>query len=174
MSVEKVLDFAEFLVGPEAKYILKFFLNNPTIEITDEELAQKLDMNINEIRRALYRLSSYGLVTYRRHRNENTGWYTYYWRISPEQLNQILLQRKKVVLKKLEEKLRFEESNELYFCPFDNLVFTFDEAFENYFKCPKCDSTLERLENSEYIERLRKIINKLKEEIAREEKLISS
>jgi len=174
MGVDEILDFVEVLVGPEAKDVLRFFLNNPTIEITDEELAQRLDMNINEVRRALYRLSGYGLVTYRRHRNEVTGWYTYYWRISPEQLNQILLQRKKAVLKRLEEKLRFEESNELYFCPTDNLVFTFDEAFENYFRCPKCDSPLERLENSDNIKKLREIIRKLREEIANEERALSS
>ncbi len=51
----------------------------PDGEVTDEELAEELDLELNDVRRALFILYENDLATYRRLRDEDSGWLTYLW-----------------------------------------------------------------------------------------------
>ncbi len=135
-------------------------------EVQDEEIARELGLKLNEVRRILYALSEQGFVSYRRVRDKNTGWYTYYWRVRKDEILSLIQSRKKVVLSKLKLRLQAEETNTFYECPTDGTRYTFDEALENEFRCPRCGSQLVYADNSNIIRVLKKYINILERELS--------
>jgi transcription initiation factor TFIIE subunit alpha len=164
---ELILNLAKSLLGEEYTELLEFLLNKKT-EMTDDEIANELGIKVNEIRKKLYALADQGLVSYRKSRDKDTGWYIYYWKVNTEQINEILLNRKREILEKLKARLEYESNNEFYMCPEDKSKYTFDEAFENEFKCPKCGSQLIYYDSSKVRQVLEKKINELQEEIDKE------
>jgi transcription initiation factor TFIIE subunit alpha len=162
----------ERMYGSEARTVLEYLLGKNK-EVTDEEIAEETGLKINSVRRALYLLLEHNLVGYRRVRDRNSGWYIYYWQVNVDQINAILYARKKMVLEKLKARLRYEESNEFYVCPNDGSRYTFDEAMDNDFRCPRCGEMLEYEDNTRYKEVLRKRIARIEEELRREAKLLS-
>lgn len=135
-------------------------------EATDEELVQMLKMKANEVRKILYLLHNYNIAIYRRVRDEETGWYTYFWRINLENIKDLVIRRKREVLKKLKERLEYERSGNYYYCPNHNLKrYKFEEAMENYFECPVCKSPLVPFDNSQMIKVLEIMISKLEKDL---------
>jgi transcription initiation factor TFIIE subunit alpha len=168
-----VTSLAKELLGEDVLDVLQFLLNKK-IEITDDEIANELGVKVNEVRKKLYALADQGLVSYRRSRDKDTGWYVYYWKVNTDQINDILLNRKREILEKLKTRLEYEENNEFYICPEDKNKYTFEEAFENEFKCPRCGSQLEYYDSKKVREVLGKKIKDLQDEIDKETKLGSS
>jgi len=76
-----VTSLAKELLGEEVLDVLQFLLNRK-IEITDDEIANELGVKVNEVRKKLYALADQGLVSYRRSRDKDTGWYVYYWKVN--------------------------------------------------------------------------------------------
>ena len=166
-------DMARDLLGEDVIDVLSFLLDNKT-ELTDEEMANKLNVKVNEVRKKLYALAEHGLVSYRRTRDKETGWYVYYWKANVDQINELLLSRKREILNKLKARLEYETNNEFYICPEDKTKYTFEEAFENEFKCPKCGVQLVYYDSAKMREFLERKIKEIEEEIAREKKVGSS
>ena len=75
-----------------------------------------------------------------------------------------------ITLNKLRERLRYEETNTFYICPNCGIRFTFDEALENGFRCPRCGTSLEYFDNSKIVEFLRRKIAELEKIVYSEEK----
>lgn len=172
-GVNELLRLIELFCGSVCRGVFEKLVRERT-EFIDEHLANHLGVNVNDVRKSLYELQSLGLVTYTRIRDPTDGRFIYYWRADVGHLNQLLLQRKRTVLRKLEERLMHEESNSFYTCPHDGIRLTFNEALENDFKCPRCGSPLEFYDNSAIVRRLRELISRLQEEIRDEERNISS
>jgi len=134
-------------------------------EMTDEEVAKKVDMRINLVRKILYDLYDSRVVGYRRVRDESSGWYVYYWRIEPERAKEYFNNNKRLLIQKLQERLE-EERNTMYFTCGDGCQkVTFDVAIENDFKCQKCGSKLERFDNTNVITALEHQIESLKQHL---------
>ncbi|MEB3774351.1 MAG: transcription factor [Desulfurococcales archaeon] len=142
--------------------------------LSDEDLEALTGYRQGEIRKVLRLFYEIHIASYRRGRHPETGATRYYWKIDLETMNINLIRRKKAVLDKLMHRLRHEESTTFYVCPNDGSRYTFDEAFENEFVCPKCGSLLEEEDNTPYIEVLREVTRRLREEIERDEKSIYS
>ncbi len=172
-NINDLLMFIENYVGEAGKKVFKV-LTSSGDEMLDTEIIEKTKLNEQDVRRALYELHNLGLVAYRKTRNPEDSRYIYFWKIDTTRINQVLLQRKKEVLNKLKERLRYEESNTFFTCPVDGVRLTFDEAMETDFKCPRCGSDLVAEDNEYFKERLREIIRELEEEISHEERLLSS
>ena len=166
-SEDAVVDVVESMFGEKTTEVFRYLLERSG-EVLDEEIAKTLGLKLNEVRRALYALSEQGLVSYRRVRDKNTGWYIYYWSVNRGQIPQIVRQRKKVTIYKLRERLKFEEENEFYVCPQDNTRYTFDEALENEFKCYRCGTPLAHFDNKTLVLALKRKIAQL-ERLLREE-----
>ncbi|NON62133.1 transcription factor [Acidianus sp. RZ1] len=164
-----VLDLAKNLLGDEVVEVLQFLLDKGT-EMTDDEMANEMGVKVNEVRKKLYLLADQGLVSYRRTRDKDTGWYVYYWKVNTDQINEVLLTRKREVLGKLKLRLEYEENNEFYICPKDKSKYTFEESFENEFKCTKCGSSLVYYDSKKIREVLEKKINEMQQEIKEETK----
>ena len=166
---ELIISLAKDLVGEDAAELLKFLLKK-RIEMTDDDISKELNMKVNEIRKKLYLLAEQGFVTYRKTRDKDSGLYIYHWKVNIDQINDLLINRKRLVLEKL--KIRYEQEKEstYYYCPQDNILYSFDEALENEFKCPKCGSPLNYYESEKTKAFLRYKIDQLENEIEKETK----
>ncbi|MEO3992804.1 MAG: transcription factor [Desulfurococcaceae archaeon TW002] len=172
-KLDELSKFIEEYVGDAGRAVFEVLIKRNK-ELTDSEIVSETGINEQEVRRALYELHSLGIVAYKKKQSPEDGRFTYTWFIDGGRLNQVLLQRKKEVLSKLKARLNFESSNTFYVCDVDGVRLTFDEAFENDFKCPKCGADLTPEDNSLTKEFLKKMIAKLEEEISNEEKELTS
>lgn len=140
--------------------------------LSDEDIVNKTGYRQSEVRKILRLFYELRLASYRRGRHPETGATRYYWYVDLTSVNNSLRWRKIQVLEKLKARLEYERSNTFYRCPTDGSRYTFDEAFEREFRCPKCDSVLEEEDNSWIIEVLEREIARLEEEIRRDEELL--
>ena len=167
--VEK-LAYAHGLNPQNAAAIFNAILEASTGKgLSDEDLAGMFGLSQAEIRKILRILYDNGLAKYRRGRHPQTGATRYFWYIDIQSINNIILARKKIVLARLRERLRYERENEFYYCPNHRERYTFDEAFYYQFTCPKCGAVLELYDNSERIKILEEYVRRLEEEIRRDE-----
>lgn len=134
-------------------------------ETTDEEIANKLDVRLNLVRKILYDLYDNQVVDYRRTRDEDTGWYVYYWHIEPSRALELMDKNKRTLLNKLEERLEHEKNTLFFTCGNDCPRIEFDEAVEQNFECPECGEKMEEFDNSGIINALERQIETLKQEM---------
>ena len=174
-----------FIIGNEvAIEVGKELLNSEKEDITDEDITENIKerieklgidfepddteiLKLNTVRKTLYKLYSAKLAQFRRIRDKSTGWFIYYWWHEFDMLEEILIEKKKIILGKLRERLQFEEENYFFLCQSceqSNVKYDFDEAFELNFRCPDCGGPLEAQDNQ-------KIINFLKKQIVLNDKV---
>ncbi len=156
----------EELGGKEAVEIASVLINVP--ETTDEGIATKTGLRLNVVRKVLYKLHSNSLASYRRIRDQSTGWFIYFWKLNPDRAQYLINKKKKTVLNLLEQRLEYEKNNVFYVCKNnDTPLLTFDEAMEYSFKCPHCDMPLIYFENKAAIEFLQKRIDEIKRDLSK-------
>ena len=158
-------------------------LNSENKDITDEDITENIKerieaegrevdfepdddeiLKLNTVRKTLYKLYSEKLAQFRRIRDKSTGWFIYYWWHEFDLLEEILLEKKKLVEGKLRERLEFEENNYFFVCQNcknNNLKYTFEDAFEMNFRCPDCGGKLEAQDNEQLIQFLKNKIARL-------------
>jgi transcription initiation factor TFIIE subunit alpha len=137
------------LVGPQGMAVAAA---PPDGEVTDEELAERLDMELNNVRRALFILYENDLASYRRLRDEDSGWLTYLWTFKYENIPENLEDELERLHDALEERREYERTNEFYLCDGCSIRFEFDEAMDWGFECPDCGSQISTMENEHLIE----------------------
>lgn len=136
-------------------------------ELTDDEIAKRTGIRLNLVRRILYDLYDNRVVSYRRVRDESSGWYIYYWKVEPERALAYVNTNRTLLLQKLEEQLE-REKNAIYFTCGDGCQkMTLDEAADNDFKCIKCKGKLEPYDNSAVITSLERKVQALREQITK-------
>ncbi len=152
LRVEGLLDntvFAEFIsknVGKKAISVIKL-LNSPQ---TDEKIAADLDVKINEIRRILNVLDSYGVARYDTNK-DSKGWLTFKWYLDGEKLTEL---HQNAVTAKPESLYKMPENcNDFFYCGkcYDEakVILPFDAAYESQFKCDGCGKSLKQLSKEE-------------------------
>ncbi len=118
-----------------------------TAEMSDEEIAKKTKIRSSDVRVVLNKLHSYGLASYTRSRDKNSGWYSYVWRLNNEHAS--------ALVEKMREQMAAGEQTHLqpsaagsveeYYCrncgPDTRLPF--EDASAGLFKCGQCGSSLE-------------------------------
>jgi len=132
-------------------------------EFTENEIADKIQIRLNLVRKALYRLYDHSIVALRRSRDKETGWFIFNWRLQPDQLEGFILSQKRRVLEKLEIRLEYEKSHEFYTCQTPSCKrFPFEEAFELLFECPACNKPMMHINNDRIVENLTRKIEQIK------------
>ncbi|ERH12938.1 MAG: transcription initiation factor IIE, alpha subunit [halophilic archaeon J07HB67] len=137
----------------------------PDGEVTDEELAEELGLELNDVRRALFILYENDLASYRRVRDEDSGWLTYLWTFEYENIPENLQEELHRLLEGLQERRDYERDHQFYLCEVDSIRFEFEEAMEFGFECPECGSPLESMENSRLLESMERRIEELRDEL---------
>lgn len=166
MLDEELIKIANLFGGEEAVTVVKSL--KKLGEGTDEIIANDCAIRLNTVRKVLYKLYDHGLVSCTRVRDEKTGWFIFYWRLQPDQLDAFIRSRKKRALEKLKQRLDFERTHTFFVCKTDIEVrVTFEEAMESSFKCGKCGNQLDSSENADMVSNLESKIEKLEAELSR-------
>jgi transcription initiation factor TFIIE subunit alpha len=137
----------------------------PDGEVTDEELAEELNLELNDVRRALFILYENDLATYRRLRDEDSGWLTYLWTFRYENIPENLEDEMHRLLDTLQHRRDYERDNEFYLCETCSIRFEFDEAMDWGFECPDCGEQIQAMENDHLIEAMNSRIEALRDEL---------
>ena len=164
VNEETLYNIAQVLGGEDGVKIIEIL--NERDNITVEELAEKTEIQINNVRRLLYRFYNHSLVTNRRFRDKETGWFIFQWSLQPELVEAYVHSIKQKILRKLETRLEYELNHEFYHCGNPQCPnTTFEVAMDTVFHCPKCNEPLHRMDNALVIEFLEKKIDEIKEEL---------
>lgn len=172
--------FLYIIGGDIAIEVGKELLNSENQDITDEDITENIKerikkegkeidfepddaeiLKLNTVRKTLYKLYSEKLAQFRRIRDKSTGWFIYYWWHEFDLLQEILMEKKKLLERKLRDRLQFEEANYFFICKnceASNIKYNFEDAFELNFRCPDCGEPLEAQDNKRLIDFLRKKI----------------
>lgn len=162
---ETLMKIADVFHGEEAVKVVDVLKG--VNEITDEEIASKTGIRLNNVRKILYKLYDHSLVALRRTRDESTGWFIFHWRLQPDQLEGFILNQKRRVLEKLETRLEYEKNHDFYYCytPGCRRI-PFEEAVELIFRCPTCNKPLMHFDNDQIVEALNKKVEQLRKELS--------
>jgi transcription initiation factor TFIIE subunit alpha len=170
MSLSQLNDIILKLTDETTVEVLNILLTEK--EIIDEDIVNILNEKIEEseegqpegedqdiprialkmVRKSLYMLNERSLARYRRVRDKETGYFVY-------------IIRRKLSLKKLRQRLDYEQRNLLYVCEEDHTPVTFSDAFELGFICTTCGKELSQKDNTKTIEFLKSKISILEEEL---------
>jgi transcription initiation factor TFIIE subunit alpha len=164
VSDETLNQIARILGGEEGVAIINAIKN--VEETTVEELAEKTGIQINNVRRVLYKFYNHSLVTSRRFRDKETGWFIFQWRLQPELIEAFVTGTKQKILRKLQSRLEYELQHEFYHC--DNPTcprITFEDAMDTVFSCPVCGEPLRPVENEATVAFLEKKIAEIEGEL---------
>ncbi|MDZ7688972.1 MAG: transcription factor [Halobacteriales archaeon] len=162
LSDDVVQAYLAEVVGAEGMPVA---MNPVEDEIVDEDLAEKLDLDPKIVRRTLFILYENDLASYRRDRDEESGWYTYLWSFEYDNIPEKLNKEMKKLRDTLDERIEYEIQNEFYICDIDGIRFEFEEAMDLSFNCPECGSPLEPMENDELVEAMVVRHEELEEEL---------
>jgi transcription factor E len=116
---------------------------------TDEALAEELGLKINAVRRILNIMQGYGITNYYIAKNVN-GWLSFAWYVNVDKIPPFFEQIES--MESTRPAIR-EDCNDYFVCDkcYDQtkLVFTFESAFEDNFKCGVCGTGLRMLDKSQ-------------------------
>ncbi|MDW8039796.1 MAG: transcription factor [Nitrososphaerota archaeon] len=159
-----LMKVAEALGEEEAVKIIEMLKNSD--EITDDEIANKTGVRLNNVRKILYKLYDHSLVSLRRTRDPKTGWFIFHWKLQPDQLEGFILSQKRRVFEKLNIRLEYEKNHDFYYCytPGCKRV-PFEEAVELVFKCPTCGKPLMHCDNEKIVKVLTQKVEQLRKEL---------
>lgn len=160
---QTLIEVVDDIAGEEVKQVTLVLLNADE-ETTDEEISEKLDMRLNQVRKSLYKLYDLQLATFRRIRDKSTGWFVYFWTLHPERIDDFVEKKQQEVLEKLQTRLSYEESNMFFTCDSPDCPrVTFQEAMDNNFECESCKGRLEAFDNEQLIRVLKEKIQELQD-----------
>ena len=151
-------NIARVIGGEEAVQIIMFLKKN--VEATDDQILMDTGLKLNDIRRILFKLYNHSIVQCDRLRDDETGWFIFRWKLKTDQIEGFISNQKKRVSRILKMRLEYEDNNDFFYCftPGCNR-YTFEDAMELIFRCPKCGKALQHYENSSIIESLKERIN---------------
>jgi len=165
ISDETLNQIAFILGGEEGVMIINAIKN--VEEITVEELSEQTEIQINMVRKILYRFYNHSLVTSRRFRDKETGWFIFQWRLQPELIEGFVTGMKQKILKKIQQRLEYELQHEFYHCGNPTCPrITFEDAMDTVFNCPVCGEPLKPQENEKSISFLEEKIEEIEVELS--------
>jgi len=155
------------IIDEEIVNILNEASSPESEEDVEQEVKEELVPRIalKEVRKSLYKLNERSLARYRRVRDRETGYFVYYWSPIWERIRDLIVRRRKSSLKKLRQRLDYEERNLLYVCGAGHNPVTFSDAFELGFICTTCGEELSQKENAKTIQFLKEKIEELEKEL---------
>jgi len=161
---ETLLNIARILGGEEGVKIIEILTEKKNL--TADEISEATGIQINNVRRLLYRFYNHSLVTNTRFRDKETGWFIFQWSLQPELVEAYVHGVKRKILRKLKERLEFELSHEFYWCGNPDCPnTTFETAMETVFHCPHCNQPLKRVDKEPVISFLESKIAEIEEEL---------
>ena len=154
------LEYLAELGGAQSIDIVSLLAKNG--ELDEFKLSELLTQDIKAVRKILYRLHNEKVVSFKRKKDQETGWTVYIWKLEFGKLLELLNKRKIEAVVELEEKLMFEKENQFFRCVNGCTRLPFDKSFELEFKCPECGKQLNFIDNSKIVMQLERYISKMR------------
>src|SRR3989338_4626983 len=151
------------VVGDEVVQLLRVL--GAKRNVSEFKLAEKLKLNINQVRHLLYKMHEHNLVTSTRRKDKKKGWYIYYWTFHVQEAKALLTIHQQTKLERLKKELVEESTQDHFICKSECLRLTPEEALENEFKCPECGEVMVQEVKEKHIEELKKQIAYLEQEM---------
>ncbi len=124
-----------------------------TKDATDEEIASSTGLRINMVRKVLYDLFGKALITGIRVKDERKGWFVYRWRTRRDEVENFIRSQKKKISDRLQQRLDYESLSDFYHCGNEDCrKLPFQEALEEFFKCPSCGKVV-NLKNNDKLKK---------------------
>ncbi len=136
---------------------------------TDEMIAKKVKLKVNEIRAYLNQLHYDGIIYYTKEKAKDSNWYTYTWFVKKERISELLKERYVELLEELKKKLEYENTYTFFKCKKGCSKLPFELAFEYDFKCPECGGVMKSYNNSKDKKKLEKEIKQIEEFLKKQE-----
>ena len=157
----KIYDTVKEVIGEESLHIIEYLKDKKNV--SDFKIAEKVDMDIHEVRNILYRLYNHNLVSYYRKKDRQKGWYISYWTFNKKRIKELLQKINRDKLAKYTVRLKEEEANvgNFYLCPNACVRVGFEKAVDLEYRCPECGNILNHQDNIKTIEFLRTKIKEL-------------
>ena len=163
LTQKKVEEIMLSILGEEGLPLIKELTGKQNV--SEFELADRLKRDIKVVRKMLYLLYNYNLVSFIRKKDKIKGWYIYYWTLLPESIKFNYVKRKRELLAKLQQRLE-EETRELFFvCPSKCVRLNFDQAMDFEFHCPECGELASQDNNTERIGTLRQKVSEIEADL---------
>lgn len=165
VKVLNVLLDRKEIIDEEMVNILNEEIEQSYEEAKEDETQEIPRIALKEVRKSLYKLNERSLARYRRVRDRETGYFVYYWSPIYERILDLIISRRKQSIKKLRQRLDYEQRNLLYVCDEGHTPVPFSDAFELGFICTTCSKELSQKDNTKTIEFLEKKIEELDREL---------
>ncbi|MFP4119080.1 MAG: hypothetical protein ACLFTH_03430 [Candidatus Woesearchaeota archaeon] len=163
VSKERIQNVLKQVVPDSDAEQIIFYLRGKK-NISEFIIAEELDLEIHRTRNLLYKLLDHNLVSFKRKKDKIKGWYICYWDFNEHNIPHMEEKLRLEKIQKLQKRLEEEQSGFFYMCRFAHERQSFEEAFENDFKCPECGELMNQLNNERTIEFLKNKIAQLEEE----------
>lgn len=148
------------VIGHEAVAVVNILKEKKSV--SEFKISKELKKEINETRQILYKLHGADLVECERKKDDDKGWYVYFWMFKPKTMKHFTNMYRKTKLTKLIDRLEREKNHEFFICASKCARLNFDTAFDFEYKCPECGAILEYEEKNGKIVSLQKEVDKMK------------
>jgi len=133
-------EFLREAVREDAVRVYRSLLDKKNV--SEFDLAEELNLNINAVRNILYSLHEHNLVYSIRKKDKEKGWYIYYWTFNMKYAKEVLLKRKREYLEKINKQISDENTKTFYKCPDNHVKVSVEEAMDYGFRCKDCEKVL--------------------------------
>ncbi len=167
LTKKKIDDILKDVVGEEGLPIIHELLERSNI--SEFDLAGKTKKDIKVVRKRLYQLYNYNLVSFTRKKDKQKGWYIYYWTLLMDCIKYLYFKKKRERLASLQQQLEVERKELFFSCPSACVRLTFDQAMDFEFRCPECGILATQESSEKRVASLQQEIASLKQELKEEE-----
>jgi len=163
-SIADLLLEMGFILDPEILKVLKLLENKQSV--SEDVIAEKLKLKVNAARKLLYALHTKGITAYTKKRDpKKKWWYLYYWSIDKPHVQALVNEYKRKLLEHKQKELESEKQF-AFECQACTEKYTYEDALESEFTCPKCGSLLLEARPTKTIMRLEREIVALDKQIS--------
>jgi transcription initiation factor TFIIE subunit alpha len=158
-STEQIEKVMQECIGNDVLPITSLLHKNE--ELSELKLAKIMKVDVNEARRLLYKLHHHNLVTFKKKKDMESGWYTYYWRLNLNSMNVLINKVSQDSFAKISRLIEKESTNQFFRCDDNCVRLDHHTAMSYNFKCPECGQILGVEDNSQRIIMLKERLNEI-------------
>ncbi len=165
-NIEKefVRDAISAVIGKPGEEIINFL--DPEKYVNEFLIAKKLDININQTRNLLYKLSEHSLVSSTRKKDKKKGWYTYFWRLEALKILEFWREMVKKRISQISNQIESREMKTFYICERCNIEYNEENALLHDFTCNECGNVFIVRDNTKVVREFKKNLEKQRNELA--------
>lgn len=155
-----VQEYIRERVGEDGIPVAKFIEKKQPVQ--GVEIIETFSDKPAAIRKVLYKLEDARVAEYQKD-TDKTGWETFFWRLTLQEVKHQINKERKKVLHGLQTTLQVEQENSFYTCPDGHERVIFEDALKKEFKCPDCQQPMSHIENRGRIKELEMAVRELEQ-----------